>query len=38
MTEDERRELAAEIAAAQADYEVGRGFDIGDVLQQLGKP
>jgi predicted transcriptional regulator len=38
MTEDERQLLAAEIAAAQADYEAGRGFDIEDVLQQLDKP
>ena len=37
MTEDERRELAAEIAAAQADAEAGRGVDIEDLLEQLGK-
>ena len=37
MTEDERRELAAEIAAAQADADAGRGVDIEDLLKQLGK-
>jgi hypothetical protein len=38
MTEDERQALAGEIAAAQAEYEAGHGFDIEDLLQQLGKP
>ena len=37
MTEDERRELASEIAAAQADADAGRGVDIEDLLKQLGK-
>ena len=37
MTEDERRELADEIAAAQADADAGRGVDIEDLLKQLGK-
>jgi hypothetical protein len=38
MTEDERQALAAEIAAAQAEYEAGHGSDIKDLLKQLGRP
>jgi hypothetical protein len=38
MSEEERRELAAEIAAAQADADAGRGIDIEDLLKQMGKP
>ena len=36
MTEEERQELADEIAAAQLDDDAGRGIDIEDILQQLG--
>jgi hypothetical protein len=36
MTEDERRQLAVEIAAAQADADAGLGVDIEEVLKQLG--
>jgi len=38
MSEEERREFAAEIAAAQADADAGRGIDIEDLLKEMGKP
>lgn len=37
MTEDERRQLAVEIAAAQADADSGLGVDVEEVLKQLGR-
>ncbi len=38
MTEAERRQLAAEIAAAREDEAAGRFEDVEDLLKQLRRP